>query len=113
MEQNKNDIYEAIYDIVRQVPAGRVTTFGHIAKAIGLSSGARLVGYALNNCHTAVPPVPAHRVLNRKGLLSGKHHFGAPDAMQKALEAEGVHIAADTAVDFQQLLWDPMQEISL
>lgn len=113
MEQSKKDLYEAIYDIVRLVPSGRVTTFGHIAQAIGLRSGARLVGYALGQCHRIAPFVPAHRVLNRVGLLSGKHHFGAPDAMQKALEAEGVKVVDDTAVDFERLLWDPKTEIGL
>lgn len=113
MDKSKSDIYEAIYEIVRLVPEGRVTTFGHIAKAIGMRSGARMVGYALNNCHTVSPEVPAHRVLNRNGLLSGKHHFGPPDAMQKALEKEGVKIIDDTAVDFEKLLWDPSIEIGL
>lgn len=113
MEKNNKDLYEVIYELVRLIPAGRVTTFGHIAKAIGMRSGARLVGYALTNSHTSLPPVPAHRVVNRTGLLSGKHHFGAPDAMQKALEAEGVAVVDDKVVRFGDLLWDPATELTL
>ena len=77
----RTDIYEAIYDIVRRVPRGRVTTYGHIAAAIGLRSGARMVGYAMNSCHSVAPPVPAQRVVNRNGLLTGKAHFGPGDEM--------------------------------
>lgn len=112
MENKKKDLYDAIYELVRLIPEGRVTSYGHIAAAIGLRSGARLVGYALSQCHGVQPFVPAHRVLNRNGLLTGKHHFGTADAMQKALEAEGVKVLDDKAVDFERLLWDPAKEIS-
>jgi len=105
------DLYEAIYDLVRLVPAGRVTSYGHIAAAIGLRSGARLVGYALSHSHTVQPPVPAHRVLNRKGMLTGKHHFETETAMQQALEKEGVRVSDDCVADFDTLLWDPAKEV--
>ena len=112
-EPARGDLYEAIYDIVRAIPPGRVTSYGAIAAALGVKSGARLVGYAMNLSHTVHPFVPAHRVLNRNGLLTGKHHFGAPDAMQKLLEAEGVKIEKDAAVDFETLFWDPATALSL
>jgi methylated-DNA-protein-cysteine methyltransferase-like protein len=100
------DLYETIYAIVREIPRGRVTSYGAIARALGLTSGARVVGYAMNAAHSH-PDVPAHRVVNRNGLLTGKHHFGSPTAMQSMLEGEG-HIVVDDAVqDFQRVFWDP------
>jgi methylated-DNA-protein-cysteine methyltransferase-like protein len=113
MANQHNDIYEAIYDIVRQVPRGRVTTYGHIAAAIGLKSGARLVGYAMNNATHVTPPVPAHRVVNRNGLLTGKAHFGANDEMAKLLRKEGIKVKEDAVQHFEQILWDPATELSL
>lgn len=108
-----NDIYEAIYEIVRQVPKGRITTYGAIAAALGMKSGARLVGYAMNTCHGVKPRVPAHRVVNRNGLLTGKHHFGAEGEMQRLLEREGVKVKEDQVQDFDRLLWDPATELAL
>lgn len=108
-----SDIYEAIYDIVRQIPRGRVTTYGHIAAAIGMKSGARMVGYAMNNAHHVSPPVPAQRVVNRIGLLTGKAHFGAGDEMANLLRAEGVQVADDAVLDFEKKLWDPAIELAL
>lgn len=113
MPATTNDTYEAIYEIVRQVPRGRVTTYGHIAAAIGLKSGARMVGYAMNNSHNASPPVPAHRVVNRNGLLTGKAHFGPDDEMAKLLQAEGIKVVDDAVQDFEKLLWDPASELAL
>ncbi len=106
------DVYEAIYDIVRLVPKGRVTSYGAIAAAIGMKSGARMVGYAMNNCHGAKPKVPAHRVVNSKGLLTGKHHFGNGDEMQKLLEKEKIMVVKDQVQEFDRLFWDPAKEIS-
>ena len=100
------DLYETIYAIVRAIPAGRVTSYGAIARALGLTSGARVVGYAMNAAHTH-PDVPAHRVVNRNGLLTGKHHFGAPDRMQSLLEAEGIEVKEDAVQNFDHLFWDP------
>lgn len=107
-----NDVYEAIYAIVRSIPKGRVATYGDIAAAIGLRSGARMVGYAMNRSHTARLKVPAHRVVNRSGLLSGKHHFGAPDAMEKLLKKEGIDVLEDKVQHFEALRWDPATELS-
>jgi methylated-DNA-protein-cysteine methyltransferase related protein len=108
----KDNLYNAIYDVVRAVPKGRVTSYGAIAAAIGAASGARVVGYAMNNCHTIKPKVPAHRVVNRNGMLTGKHHFGE-GVMQKLLEKEGVKVEDDMVVGFDKLFWDPMIELSL
>ncbi len=110
--KNKENIYEVIYDIVRCVPRGRVTTYGAVAAAIGLKSGARMVGYAMNNCTNAKPKVPAHRVLNRIGLLTGKHHFESPDKMQQLLEKEGIKVKDDKVVDFEKIFWDPIKELN-
>lgn len=110
-QTNKDDIYDAIYDIVRMVPKGRVTTYGAVAAAVGVKSGARMVGYAMNHCTGLKPKVPAHRVVNRNGMLSGKHHFDTPDQMQKLLEKEGVKVKEDKIVDFEKRFWDPLTEL--
>lgn len=108
---NKEDLYEIIYQLVRQVPRGRVTSYGAIAAAIGMKSGARVVGYAMNNCTNAKPKVPAHRVVNRNGMLTGKHHFSPPEKMQQLLEKEKVKVEDDKVVDFERLFWDPVKEL--
>ncbi len=104
-------LYDAIYDVVRLVPRGRVTSYGAVAAAIGARSGARVVGYAMNLSHGARPKVPAHRVVNRIGMLTGKHHFSPPEQMQQLLEKEGIKVEADKVVDFDKLFWDPMEEL--
>src|ERR1044072_7860270 len=113
MPSPHSDIYEAIYEIVRQVPPGRITTYGHVAAAIGLKSGARMVGYAMNSTQSVSPAGPAHRVVNRNGMLSGKAHFGPGDEMAKLLRAEGVKVKDDMVQDFEALLWDPAIELTL
>ncbi len=112
MPSNK-DLYEAIYDIVRRVPKGRVTTYGHIAAAIGMKSGARMVGYAMNHCHGLKPKVPAQRVVNRNGLLSGKAHFGPGEEMADLLRREGVAVVDDQVQNFAARLWDPAKELGI
>jgi methylated-DNA-protein-cysteine methyltransferase-like protein len=109
----KESIYDAIYDVVRAVPKGRVTSYGAVAAAIGAKSGARVVGYAMNQCEGIKPKVPAHRVLNRNGLLTGKHHFSPPEKMQQLLEKEGIKVKDDKVVDFGTLFWDPMKELEM
>jgi methylated-DNA-protein-cysteine methyltransferase-like protein len=101
-----SDLYETIYALVREVPYGRVTSYGAIARVLGLTSGARLVGYAMNAAHGQAD-VPAHRVVNRNGLLTGKHHFGVDNEMQQLLEAEGVRVKDDAVQDFERVFWDP------
>lgn len=103
--------FENVYDVARLIPKGRVTSYGAIAKYLGTGKSSRMVGYAMNSCGTQVPPVPAHRVLNRNGLLTGRHHFGAPDAMQKMLEAEGIKVKNHQVVDFKKLFWDPVDHL--
>jgi len=108
MEQS---FYDAVYDVVRLIPKGRVTSYGAIAKSIGAGGSARMVGYAMNHAHVAHPPVPAHRVVNSSGLLTGKFHFGTPTLMQELLEQEGIQVKEDKVQDFKKLFWDPLQEI--
>jgi methylated-DNA-protein-cysteine methyltransferase related protein len=104
------DYFEDVYAVVKQVPVGRVTTYGAIAQYLSLRAGARMVGWAMNGCH-ARPDVPAHRVVNRVGTLSGKHFFGSTTRMQELLEAEGVQVEKDTVVDFKTRLWEPGLEL--
>ena len=110
---NKENIYDVIYDVVRAIPEGRVSSYGAVAAAIGAKSGARVVGYAMNNCHGAKPKVPAHRVVNRNGLLTGKHHFETETRMEELLKKEGVKVKDDKVVDFEKLFWDPLTELGL
>jgi methylated-DNA-protein-cysteine methyltransferase-like protein len=104
--------FEDVWDVVRLIPQGRVTTYGAIAAYLGTRMSARMVGWAMNAAH-ALPDVPAQRVVNRNGMLSGKAHFGSPTRMQELLEADGVSVQADTVQDFAKLLWDPAKELGL
>ncbi len=106
-------LYDAIYDVVRCVPKGRVTSYGAVAAAIGAASGARVVGYAMNMSSGAKPKVPAHRVVNRNGMLTGKHHFSPPEKMQQLLEKEGVIVIDDKVQRFDTLFWDPIKELEI
>jgi methylated-DNA-protein-cysteine methyltransferase-like protein len=108
-----DSFFDLIFEIVRQVPKGRVTSYGAIAAALGTKSSARMVGWAMNSSHHVSPLVPAHRVVNRNGLLSGKMHFAYPEQMQELLEKEGVKIVDDQVQDFEQLFWDPVKELGL
>lgn len=103
--------FEDIYDVVRLIPFGRVTNYGAIAEYLGSKRGARLVGWAMNQAHS-LPNVPAHRVVNRNGVLSGKNHFSTPTAMQEALEFEGIKIEKDQIIDFHTVFWNPVQELA-
>jgi len=106
-----NDFFEQVYALVRLIPNGRVTTYGSIARCIGSPQSSRMVGWALNACHGKEPIVPAHRVVNRLGLLSGKVHFQGVNVMQQLLESEGVIIKDDKIIDFDRLYWDPYKEL--
>ena len=105
--------FELVFDVVRQIPKGRVTSFGAIAAALGAKSSARMVGWAMNGAGRVRPKVPAHRVVNRQGLLTGKIHFSPPEQMQLLLEKEGVKVVDDQVVDFQKKFWDPAKELGL
>jgi methylated-DNA-protein-cysteine methyltransferase-like protein len=110
---NHQSFFEDVWDVVRQVPPGRVTTYGAIAKYLGTKLSARMVGWALNSAHYVHPPIPAQRVVNRIGMLSGKAHFNPPSSMQEALEKEGIIIKDDVVQDFEKHFWDPSIELGL
>ncbi|WEK36754.1 MAG: MGMT family protein [Candidatus Pseudobacter hemicellulosilyticus] len=105
--QRDSSFFELVFDVARQIPRGRVTSYGAIAAALGARSSSRMVGWAMNLAGSVTPKVPAHRVVNRNGMLSGKHHFGSPTRMQELLEKEGISVKEDKVVDFQKLFWDP------
>jgi len=109
----QQDFFDMVYQIVRLVPSGRVTAYGAIANYLGAKNAARTVGWAMNMSHHVIPQVPAHRVVNRKGMLSGKNHFETPLTMQSLLEAEGIIIENDYVANFQKHFWDPNRELSL
>lgn len=111
--ERKDSFFETVYDVARLIPKGRVTSYGAIAAYIGTKLSARMVGWAMNGAGSARPKVPAHRVVNRNGMLSGKHHFETPDAMENLLKKEGVKVKNDTIVDFDKKFWDPAIELAL
>ena len=103
MEEN---FFNKVYDLVRQIPEGKVTSYGAIAKALGTARSARMVGWAMNASH-GLEDVPAHRVVNRKGMLSGKHHFDDTNLMQQLLENEGIKIEDNQIIEFEKVFWEP------
>lgn len=107
----KSDFYDKVYEVTRLIPPGRVTSYGAIAAYLGTKQSSRMVGWAMNNAGAQIPYVPAHRVVNRNGLLTGKHHFGTRSAMQELLEAEGITVVDDQIIDFEKHFWDPMIEL--
>lgn len=109
----QRSFFEEVYAVVRLVPKGRVTSYGAIAKFLGTGKSARMVGWAMNAAHMVKPKVPAHRVVNRNGMLSGKMHFATPILMQELLEKEKVVVKKDTVQNFDKLFWDPAKEIGL
>ena len=108
---DKASFFEKVYDVVRMIPYGRATTYGDIANYLGTGRSARMVGWAMNASHRSLPPVPAHRVVNRLGMLTGKHHFESPNLMQQLLEGEGIEVKDDRIADFQSVRWDPSVEL--
>ena len=105
--------FERVYQVVLQIPPGRISTYGAIAAYLGSPGAARMVGWAMNQCHTHSAFVPAHRVVNRKGLLTGKHHFQGKNLMQELLENEGALVVENRIVNFEELFWDPLRELGL
>ena len=103
---NNDNFFERVYEIVRQIPEGKVTSYGAIAKAIGAARSARMVGWAMNASHN-LEDVPAHRVVNRIGLFSGKHHFEGTNLMQQLLENEGIQVVDNQIIDFEKHFWEP------
>lgn len=113
MIKSNSDFFANVFDVVRLIPKGRVTSYGAIAKYLGSARSSRMVGWAMNLSHGKNPFVPAHRVVNRIGMLTGKIHFGSPDEMEKLLKAEGIKVKNDAVVDFEKLFWDPATELKL
>lgn len=109
----EKDFFQMVYAVVRLIPKGRVTSYGAIAAYLGAKSSSRLVGYAMNGAHKIKPMVPAHRVVNRNGQLTGKHHFETPFQMQELLEKEKIIVEKDQIQDFKKIFWDPMEELKL
>ena len=106
LKSNNDNFFERVYEIVRQIPEGKVTSYGAIAKAIGAARSARMVGWAMNASHK-LEDVPAHRVVNRIGILSGKHHFEGTNLMQQLLENEGIQVVDNQIIDFEKHFWEP------
>lgn len=105
--------FENVYDVVRQIPKGRVTSFGAIANYLGTKMSSRMVGWAMSGAHNASPKVPAHRVLNRNGMLTGKAHFATATLMEELLLKEKIKVENDTVVDFEKIFWDPAKELEI
>jgi len=105
----ETSFFEKVYNVTKQIPYGRVTSYGAIAKYLGAAKSARMVGWALNS--SVKHEVPAHRVVNRNGLLTGKHHFGGTNLMQQLLESEGVEVVDSKVQDFKKYFWDPVNEL--
>ncbi len=105
--------FEDVYAVVRKIPKGRVTSYGAIANYLGTKLSARMVGWAMNAAHDAKPKVPAHRVVNRNGMLSGKAHFATPTLMEELLLKEKIKVDKNTVIDFDKIFWDPYKELGL
>jgi methylated-DNA-protein-cysteine methyltransferase-like protein len=103
--------FERVYEVTALIPYGRITSYGAIARYLGSGRSARMVGWALNGSHTLPGFLPAHRVVNRNGLLTGKHHFGTPNLMKELLENEGLIVEEDTIINFRERFWDPVSEL--
>lgn len=110
---NTTSFFEDVWDVVKLIPPGKVTSYGAIAGYLGTKKSSRMVGYAMNASHQADSSIPAHRVVNRLGMLSGKNHFPSPTYMQKKLEEEGIRVQNDQVVDFQKHFWDPNKALIL
>ena len=109
----RSDFFQDVYAVVRLIPEGRVTSYGAIGAYLSATKSARMVGWAMNNAHSIAPPVPAHRVVNRNGLLTGKAHFSSPNRMKELLEKEGIIVENDQIVNFKAHFWDPLHELKL
>ncbi len=109
----EEDFFKRVYEVVKLIPAGRVTSYGAIARYLGTTRSARMVGWAMNQSFSQPGIIPAHRVVNRNGMLTGKHFFGGENVMQELLESEGLIIEDDRIVNFKERFWDPTKELTL
>lgn len=105
----EDSFFEKVFEVVKLIPYGRVTSYGAIAEYLGTKGSSRMVGWAMNSSHNSLDNIPAHRVVNRNGLLTGKRHFGGSDVMQQLLESEGAIIEGDQIMNFRELFWDPKE----
>ena len=110
--KESDNFFERVYTVARLIPFGRVTSYGAIANYLGAARSARMVGWAMNNSHNQKEEVPAHRVVNRKGLLTGKHHFNGTNLMQQLLESEGIVVIENQIQDLENIFWDPINTIA-
>ncbi|HBH05850.1 MAG TPA: cysteine methyltransferase [Flavobacteriales bacterium] len=113
VSEKNRDFFSQVYQVVREIPRGRVTSYGAIAKFLGSAGSARMVGWAMNASHKQIENIPAHRVVNRNGILTGKHHFNPPEKMIQLLEFEGVIVKNDEVRDFDKVFWDPIIELDI
>ncbi|MFA6923513.1 MAG: MGMT family protein [Bacteroidales bacterium] len=111
--QNENSFFENVYEVAHLIPFGRVTSYGAIAEYLGAKRSARMVGWAMNKSFTQKKNIPAHRVVNRNGILTGKNYFGGSDVMKELLESEGVKIENNKIMNFEKIFWDPIKELSI
>lgn len=109
--KKEENFFELVFEVARQIPKGRVTSYGAIAACLGAKSSARMVGWAMNGAGKVKPKVPAHRVVNRNGMLTGKYHFSPPGLMEQLLKKEGVKVKSEQIVEFKKLFWDPAKEL--
>ena len=107
-----DSFFQRVFEVVKKIPYGRVTSYGAIAEYLGMKGSSRMVGWAMNASHTAEDNIPAHRVVNRNGDLTGKFHFASPDLMEELLRSEGVQIKNDRVVDFKNIYWNPSVELN-
>lgn len=110
MKPENQNFFHKVYHVAQQIPYGRVTSYGAIAKYLGMARSARMVGWAMNGSH-GMEDIPAHRVVNRKGLLTGKHHFDGSNLMQQLLESEGIKVVDNQIIGFEDYFWDPAKEL--
>lgn len=110
--KESDNFFDRVYVIARKIPFGRVTSYGAIAAYLGAAKSARMVGWAMNNSHNQIEEVPAHRVVNRKGLLTGKHHFKGTNLMQQLLENEGIVVIENQIQNLENIFWNPLEELS-
>ena len=109
--QKNDNFFEKVYEVARQIPFGKVTSYGAIAEFLGSKRSARMVGWAINNSHYQIIEIPAHRVVNRKGILTGKHHFEGTNLMQQLLENEGIKVVENQIQNFENVFWNPSKEL--
>lgn len=107
----QDSFFERVFEVARKIPKGRATSYGAIADYLGTGLSARMVGWAMNSSGSSLKPVPAHRVVNRNGMLTGKHHFATPTLMQELLESEGIEVEDNRIVQFKKIFWDPAKEL--